>query len=536
MYKSFPKSQPSGSRIQVNPAVQLFGLRFFSDQSVTELLVEFLLMTTSVKRMRKEPHRTMLPSFDLLRSWCSEDTIEYAPRARLNLKLFSFIGASKLEARNEVHRRHYGDLVACLRERIRRAPSVSSDEVLRTLENLFLGFQGAGGNRIWCTQTFLPVCKGVLALETNWKRNSSVGLWEDALDGREEFFSFDKHLFLARGGELLYLQVCNALRQPEASVREWATAAKVDLEPEELIPVRLHERLEKALARLMAECPPAVSDLADFIDHGVESDTALSTDFIDKDETKPRFATCGWCPEESWREGYLFAVELLHLCEARLDIMDRLELLELACAMQELRSLAAQSARVICPEMPFPGYRLAVSDPEGSQEILKRISQSTAKHVEKTIFQAIRSDAVRVRDPKDLSQADRKYAGKLYLSVAKRIGFMVPRRGRGARFVLNERILRYLVLTVVPAGGRLRYDTFKELVEARHGLVFDGDALGRAGSWTGGTPWGFYGSSMDQWLLEMLEAAGMLRRLSDSCALVESAAATSGRKAGEHKP
>jgi hypothetical protein len=216
--------------------------------------------------------------------------------------------------------------------------------------------------------------------------------------------------------------------------------------------------------------------------------------------------------------------------------MDRLELLEIACAMQELRSLAAQSARLICPGTPFPGYLLAVSDPEGSQEVVKRISQGTAKHVEKTIFQAIRSDAVQIQDPKDLRQADRKYAGKLYLSVAKRIGFMVPRRVRGARFVLNERILRYLVLTVVPAGGRLRYDTFKALVGARHGLVFDGDALGRANSWTGGAAWGFYGLSMDQWLLEMLEAAGMLRRLSDSCALVENLVAAPESRAEEHQP
>jgi hypothetical protein len=280
----------------------------------------------------------------------------------------------------------------------------------------------------------------------------------------------------------------------------------------------------------MEECPPSVSELADFIDHGVEPDTAARTDF----KNEQRFPS--WCPEESWREGYLFAVELARLCEARLDLMDRLELLEIACAMQELRSLAAQSARLICPDMPFPGYLLAVSDPEGSQEVVKRISQGTAKRVEKMIFQAIRSDAVRIQNPRDLAQADRKYAGKLYLSVAKRMGFMVPRRGRGARFVLTERILRYLVLTVVPAGGRLRYDTFKKLVEARHGLVFDGDALGRANSWTGGTVWGFYGSTMDQWLLEMLEAAGMLRRLSDSCALVENPVAASGRKIEEHQP
>jgi hypothetical protein len=533
MSDRFPKRALTGSRVKVNPAVHLFGLRFFGDQSVAELLVEFLLVAMSAKRIGREPCEEVFPTYKRLGDWQAEDTIEYAPRARLNLKLFSFIGASKLEARHEVHRRHYEELVERLGRRIRLAPSISTDDVLRTLENLFLGFHGAGGNRIWCTQSFLPVCPGVLACEANWNTSSNVEEWEDALGGAEDAFSFNKHLFLARGGELLYMQVCNAFRQPEARIREWASDSRLNLEPEELDPARLHERLGTALTRVMEECPASVSELADFLDHGVEPDTAERTDFMDG---QPRFTGCGWCPEESWPEGYLFAVELARLCEAQLGIMDRLELLEIACAMQELRSLGAQSARLICPGMPFPGYLLAVSDPEGSQEVVKRISQGTAKHIEKTIFQAIRSDAVRIQDPKDLRQADRKYAGKLYLSVAKRIGFMVPRRGRGARFVLTDRILRYLVLTVVPAGGRLRYDRFKELVEARHGLVFDGDALGRASSWTGGATWEFYGSSTDQWLQGMLEAAGTLRRLSDSCALVENPVVTSAGKMGEHQP
>ena len=58
-----------------------------------------------------------------------------------------------------------------------------------------------------------------------------------------------------------------------------------------------------------------------------------------------RFTACGWCPEESWQEGFLFAIELLHLCQVAIDPVERIELLEIACALQLLRSLSAQSAR-----------------------------------------------------------------------------------------------------------------------------------------------------------------------------------------------
>ena len=112
--------------------------------------------------------------------------------------------------------------------------------------------------------------------------------------------------------------------------------------------------------------------------------------------------------------------------------------------------------------------------------------------------------------------------------MAKRIGLEVPRRGAGARFTLNQRLLRFLVVTTVPLGGRLTYDRFKALVEARHGLVVDADGLARANTWADGAPQVSFGDNVDEWLREMLTAAGMLITLSDSCSLVENPAAQRG--------
>jgi hypothetical protein len=122
-----------------------------------------------------------------------------------------------------------------------------------------------------------------------------------------------------------------------------------------------------------------------------------------------------------------------------------------------------------------------------------------------------------------LNQADKSYGGKLFISMSKRIGLMIPKMGPGARFVLNERLLRFLVITSVPLGGRYTLDTFKQILENRHGLVLDADGLDRAGKWMNGT--GIYlPADTDQWLQQMLEAAGFLIQLSDSCALVSNPA------------
>ncbi len=536
---SFP---PIDAKPAKNPAIQLFGNRLVGDQSPLELLIELLLVITSPKRIGEAgvPFAAALPAADTLRDWPGTDKLYYVPKARLNLKLFAFMGASRLDSRHETHREHYRAILEKLHDRIRVTEAGSEGDVLRTLENLFLGFQGAGFGRTWCAQSFMPICRGLLARETIWAeslaRRDKPGHWEDLIGPERwsKYFDDDKHLFLARGGEVLYLQVCNALLQKPEVIQRWAKESGVALEVNEQDPAWLHQALEHELATLLDHCPQTVTDIAEFLDSGVEPDTAIATDVNQKDG-QPHYATAGYCREDSWREGYLFAVDLLRLCQANLDVIERLRLLETACAMQLLRTLASQSARH-CPSeyrVAWPGYRLAVSAPDEQAPAVKRLSRHTAKMAEKLIYRAIRCGVVELPDDdtereKSLREADKSYGGKLFVSMAKRIGLLVPRRGAGARFTLNEQLLRLLVVTTVPIGGRLTYDVFKQLVEARHGLVFDAEGFARAGVWTDGLGQTFVGNNIDAWLQEMLEAAGLLIRLSDSCALVENPATQKG--------
>ena len=96
----------------------------------------------------------------------------------------------------------------------------------------------------------------------------------------------------------------------------------------------------------------------------------------------------------------------------------------------------------------------------------------------------------------------------------------MPRRGAGARFVLNDRLLRYLVLSVIRPGERVTYDSFKKLLFAHHGLAIDDQCIGQACLWSGTSRLTTLGGHADDWLIEMLDASGMLIRLSDACSLV----------------
>lgn len=530
-----------------NPAVQLFGRRFFADQTIAELLVELLLVIASRKRIGTDqmPVDCVLPPMAVLREWPQGQSLKYAPSARLNLKLFAFLGASKLDTRHVTHRQHYRQLLSALSAPDRLAVSGTADriEVLRTLENLFLGFQGVGGSRTWCAQTFVPFCREVLAAETLWNETQAsrdgVDSWTEVASRFLHFFSLGRHRFLARGGELLYLQICNALRQPLQNIDAWCSEMGVPLGPEERDPEVLHGALEEAITSLLSACPETVRKLATFIDSGVEKETAVRTDY---DGGTPRFTACGWCPTESWQEGLLFAVELLRLCRAAIDPIERLDLMETACAMQLLRSLCAQSARNTDWALQRPqnagalGFAWVLSDPEGRNTVLKQISRRSVNAVQRMIHDALRHpdilDVLAEQKRQDEAngrawdegrvyrEADGRYGHKLFLTVAKRIGLIVPKRGAGARFVLNDRILRCAVLSLVPPGRRLTYDTFKRLLFLHFGIAVDDDRIGGACEWAGTRRLSTLGGNTDEWLVSMLDAAGMLIRLSDSCSLV----------------
>lgn len=528
-FNYFPNT-PDDVKAMENPAIQLYGNRLFSDQTISELLSEFLLVVFSPKRTGHTVFETALPSREQLFAW-NDKPLKYAPKARLNLKLFSFLGASRLESRHQTHRVHHEQLIQRLHGQILVDDPEHKQDIIRTIENLFLGFQGAGSGRTWCAQSFLPISSGFLSGESIWKQTKAerdnVDDWYELIGHRASYFDMNQHLFFARGGELLYLQVCNALRQPHDRIAAWCRDGVLGLTKYEQDPEWLHTQLNESLQNLMNFCPHTLTALAEFIDSRLDSITTESTDGTESDR---RFVSTGWCNAESWMEGYLFAVDLLRLMQSNLDVVERIYLLETACSMQVLRTMAMQSMRLMsgAESCCGPDYRLAVSAPEENRPVIRRLSQQSVKAIEKMIFQSLRSDTIEL--PKDeikrnskLKEADSRYGSKLFVGLSKRLGLVVPKRGAGARFVLNEQLLRLLVVTTVPVGGRLTFDTFKQLLERRHGLVFDAKGLDRASERLCGK--GIYlPADTDQWLQEMLEAAGFLIHLSDSCALIHNPA------------
>jgi len=520
--KTFPFDASREQAFRSNPAIRLFGNRFSNDQTTMELLSEFLLVASSQKRIDGHEFSSYLPSDNILAGW-KNTVLEYSPKARLNLKLLSFLSASRLDSRHITHRQHYKTLVDELRKRI-KIEGGSKTEVIKTIENLLLGFQGAGNGRTWCAQSFIPMSQSLISCETIWReteaRKGQPNSWNSLLEVRGSYFSTSQHVFFAGGGELLYLQICNALNQSEESVRIWAESAKLELEPEEMKPSLLLLELERELGKLFGRCPAVINELADFIDQGLDSETAAMTD---GEEHNPRYVEAGWCNSDSWQEGYLLAVDIVRTLKSGYDVLDSVYYLESLFMLHALRSLGTQSVRTLYKkEQAWPGYYLAVTAPNESNGALKRISHQSLKNIEKTIFMAIReyyNGSDDEQDGKILKEADKRSGHKFFLKMAKQAGMVIPRRGAGARFVITPHILRLLVTITVPNKGRITFDTFKNIVRSRWGIVFDDLGFGACSKWIDGNEV-YLASDTDAWLIEMLDASGLLMHLSDSCALI----------------
>lgn len=503
-----------------NPAISLFGLRFFADQSVMELLEEFLLVVSSKKEIGVDSFEDYLPAIPVLKSWEYEQ-LYYYPKAKLNLKLFSFLGSSRLETRHETHRKHCIDLWENLKKNIFAEDIAQKDEALILLNNLFLGYWGNGAQRTWCAQGFLPFSKSLLSSEIIWNASGAkdIDTWEDAL----KKFKYSQHLILARGGELLYLQICNALSKSAAEVETWLKKSNrwESLLPHERNPETLHKNLQTAFDNFFSVPPKELNDLADFI-----NEQGNNAEDFDADSATRR-ASCGWCPETSWHESYLFAVELVRILQAPIDIMETVEMMQIACGMQLLRSLAAQSYRYAEGVDNEDGlvYRLLFSEIEENNNKRKELSQISLSDIFLTIHQTLRRPEIMEDIPEDkrktkYQDADRRYGHKLYSRVGKSIGLIVPRRGGKARFVLTDKLLRFFVLSLVPTQ-RMTLERFKKNITNHFGFVFDESALAESPDWQDRKEQLDFNAADSMFLERMLEASGMLITLSDSCSLVK---------------
>lgn len=518
VFERFPANGEDTNADRNNPAIRIYGRRFHNSQTPVEYLSEFLLVFASAKQDDGDG----VYKFSLTKDGRPP---YYYPEDRIALKLFSFLPSSKLETRHLVHRQAYIDALRLIGDRI-NGTREDKEETIRLIQSLFVGFVGVAKNRTWVTHSFLPVSYSLLARELDWLHSKAKVKKMDVWDDAKPYFAHDRHNFMARGGELLFLQLTNLFSTLDSS------AIASVLQRPEYRHLNGHitdlcENITSKITALLVDSVGPLSDLAKFVEDSLEA-YKLNAD------GKNKGAPLGWVPAISRVEAMLFAVEINNICSSNLSSLDKLDFMQTLCCIQVVRSLCFQGRRVDQNEDETEGfcgnYVWIVADPEakvGSR--IRQMAQISFDRIDGLLYRVLRNKLI--SGSGSMSEAD-KNGFQIFRKITKEIGLVMPRTGKGQRFTLDHGLLRFLVAALLSPGERVRLNNFYRRVFAHYGIALGEEQLSVALRWSGNEAnRGNYAiSSSTDWVAEALKQGGFLVELSDAVSMVQNP----GKSGGSH--
>lgn len=197
VFERFPANVEDLKADRNNPAIRLYGRRFYKDQTPVEYLSEFLLVFASAKKKNGDGSNQFSLKEESGQPPC------YYPEDRVALKLFSFFSSSKLETRHHVHRQAYIEALDAVSKRI-SGTKEEREETIRLIQSLLGGFVGVAKNRTWVTHSFLPASTVLLSREISWEHNKALNNEITDWDSSLAYFKDNLRNFMSRGGELLF--------------------------------------------------------------------------------------------------------------------------------------------------------------------------------------------------------------------------------------------------------------------------------------------------------------------------------------------
>jgi hypothetical protein len=444
-FPAYDEQQLEAATDQKNPAIRLYGRRFYKDQTPVEYLAELLLVFASAKSMGSD---ALVEQGKFGFSVSTTHSPCYFPEDRVALKLFSFFPSSKLETRHPIHHDAYKKVTQMLGSNILPDEDIDQkEEAIRLLQGLFNGFVGVAKNRTWVTHSFLPASSVLLSREVSWQhpkalKDNSIKDWKDS----KKYLADNFRNFMGRGGELLFLQLANLfadINTPEIiemlALPAYAHIKNIDIS-------QLKNALENSLKQMLTENMASLGGLVTLIE-----DTL--SDFTLNDPLKK--SSLGWAPACTKPEALLFATEMQNICDAKLNALEKIDLLQTLCSMHVLRSLCFQGRRIDEAESQTDGfmgnYAWVAADMEaGTDNPIRQMAEHSFVYIEALLYRALRSprlyDNQNVLDLQSLKNGDDN-TYRHFRKLSKELGLVIPRKGKGQRFTLHQGLLRRFIKT-----------------------------------------------------------------------------------------
>lgn len=500
MKKHFPEGVLD-KEISENLGIQniLFGKRMRPTQTVYEYLIEFLIVAKARKRIdaTNETFDTMFP----VSSSLYNNTIEFNPKGYVGLKRFIFFENSRIDTKSKIDKEAYEECCRCLKKNIEIVNDNNPDSVLFVIQNILYGFSVENTGRSWFNKTLIPVSSAVLFPESLGKKalREEAVLGENSVDTK---FEFKSYTYMCRGGEIYYLHLLHALNSEKN--RDGIAS------------------IEAGIDRLLNSMP-GITKIGEFINKTWEEHMGIDPleDLISK--------KLGAIPSDYEERDDYTVSELENFLECNIQPMEKIEVFSYGLILQLLRMMHLTASK--CTNNGKGAWIMDMSSTNGTESAeVKKLAIRGFELGEEAIKQYIYEGIDAYYGGMSQYNKDKQFKNaeedtyKLFRKLGKEIGIIIPLKGVGMRYTLSETVIKFLVMSLVPAGKKVTFEQFLDMMYEHFGIVVaqkhyhDAKAVGGFKECVDTAS--FLNSNTNDFS-QKLKNCGFLRDLSDATAIVE---------------
>lgn len=447
--KIFPVTADSSNGSD-NMAIHLFGNRIFSDQSLYEYLIEFLLVFISPKDADKKADAMAFHSN-------IDSELEYYVKPRMGLKRFIFYNRSKKDIKIPIDEKSYNDIVKLMQKKNedRGIEPQKAESTIEAIQDLLYGYAAVLKNRSWTAQSLLPIAPELIFCEAMLNKKTRIALSQNPnasdLD-IEMSFDYSRHNFMARGGEVFYLHILQAL---------------MDSTPEE------KEKLERLLKHLITANGKDFSNLANWI-----NDSWLKNQNIENENLwvkKPM----GFIPATGYINcGKNAIIELTNFLSNDMHPITRIELLSKGVVLQVMRMMCVRTHEYL--DVNAAPWIVDLRSKKSGNTVMK-ISAGSYRMIEELFVNAvnkitseyleINAGQCKLNSPYEYLTQAKTHTLNMFKRLGKEMQCIIPLRGGQERFSLSEDLVKFIVLSIVKPTQKMTFDMFLDEVYNHYNIV-----------------------------------------------------------------
>ena len=489
MGNTYPRSVEDIDKHMRSVSTRLFGNRFMPDQTLYEYLIEFLLVFVSAKDGDLKTGKMKFHDN-------SDGRLEYWIEPRMGLRRFIFYDKARKNGSVPIDEHAYKEILRILKSNISADSEADKQDILDGIQDLLHGYAVVIKKRTWCAQTLLPVCPEMVLCDAMPNQKMRKGLdWLGDEERVDTSFDFDKRNFLARGGEVYYLHLLQALEKNEAD----------------------KEKLEKLLFILMGGENNKLSAICNVIQNSWEASMNLEKDDLSK------HMSLSFIPEDAYVECGDFSVdELINYLSSELPSINKIEILAKGIMFQVMRMLAWRVDNYLGTEKKA----WVVDMKGGTTDTVKKIAADNYRNIEDGFMTALNKAA------REIGVADAEYMTKLnkakkssidlFRAKGKELQCIIPTNGQFERFSLSEDMIRFLVLSLVPPKKKMTLSMFLEKLYLHYRIVIGPEEYKKSidnGSKLEASLSNSFTENVNAFQT-FLKSTGFLRELSDATSIV----------------